>query len=98
MSVRLKLFAALNIVGWLVAVPLLVAALLGSIVGFGSWPDALRPGGSDTVKLAQAPARAGRDAPAAPSQAPAAEPAPLTAVPAPAPASLPAAVAARDTT
>ena len=56
MSLRLKTIAALNVLGWLVAVPLLGAALLGPIVGFGGWPDRLLPGGDDALQLAGPPA------------------------------------------
>ena len=57
MSRRLKTFATLNVLGWLVAVPLLGAALLGPIVGYTDWEDRLLPGGGDTVALADLPAR-----------------------------------------
>jgi len=54
-SRRLKVLAVLNVVGWLVAVPLLVLALLGPVIGFSDWPGALgdRAGAGD-VRLGEA--------------------------------------------
>jgi hypothetical protein len=49
MSIRLRTVAGINVLGWLIAVPLLGAALLSPIVDFGAWPDRLLPGGDRTV-------------------------------------------------
>ena len=35
------MLAALNVLGWLVAVPLLLVALVDPFVEFGDWPDRL---------------------------------------------------------
>ena len=35
------MLAALNVLGWLVAVPLLLVALVDPFVDFGDWPDRL---------------------------------------------------------
>jgi hypothetical protein len=81
MSLRLKTLAALNVVGWLVALPLLLATLLAPIIGFDSWPDRLLPGGDDgTVRLAAAPRPTSE--PAAPRSGAPAAPALAAAVPA----------------
>ena len=56
MSLRLKTLVTLNVLGWLVAVPLLVAALLGPIVAFSYRPDRGLDGGEDTMRLAEPPA------------------------------------------
>ena len=39
MSRRVKVLAALNVLGWLVAVPLLLVALVDPFVDFSDWPD-----------------------------------------------------------
>jgi hypothetical protein len=47
---------ALDVAVWLVAVPLLAAAMLGSIVAFSDWPDQMLPAGGDgTLRLARPP-------------------------------------------
>src|SRR4051812_15855916 len=54
MSRKLKALGALNLVGWTVAIPLLMVALVGPIVAFHGWPSAL-PGlhGDGQVRLAE---------------------------------------------
>ncbi len=69
MSLRLKTLATFNALGWLVAVPLLIAALLSPIVGFNGWQDRLLPGDrADTVRLADAPRHAPARVAAAPQR------------------------------
>src|SRR5215213_5778554 len=41
MSRRVKVLAALNVLGWLVAVPLLLGAVVDPFVDFGDWPNRL---------------------------------------------------------
>src|SRR3954447_14656052 len=41
MSRRVKVLAALNVLGWLVAVPLLLVAVVDPFVDFGDWPNRL---------------------------------------------------------
>src|SRR3954469_9168460 len=41
MSRRMKVLAALNVLGWLVAVPLLLMAVVDPFVDFGDWPNRL---------------------------------------------------------
>src|SRR4051812_24321043 len=41
MSRRMKVLAALNVLGWVVAVPLLLVAVVDPFVDFGDWPDRL---------------------------------------------------------
>ena len=40
MSSRVKVLAVLNVLGWLVAVPLLLIAVVDPFVDFGDWPTA----------------------------------------------------------
>ena len=70
MSRRVKALAALNVLGWLIAVPILLAAVVDPFVDFGSWPDRLIGGrqgdvqlGTPTTRAAQAPShkRAARE-------------------------------------
>src|SRR5215211_99764 len=73
MSRKLKALGALNLIGWTVAIPLLMVALVGPLIAFHGWPSGL-PGfhGDDQVQLGEpgelsAPARpAGRRGPGAP--------------------------------
>jgi hypothetical protein len=64
-SRNLKTLGALNLVGWIVAIPLLMVALVTPLVAFHGWPEQLpRVFGSDTVQLGvpgdrRAPARPG---------------------------------------
>jgi hypothetical protein len=56
MSWKLKLLAVLNAVGWIVVVPILVAALLHPFVNFKSWPGGfLLEDDSRHAELARAP-------------------------------------------
>ena len=75
MSLRLKALATINALGWLVAVPVLIAALLSPIVGFNGWQE--RPPGDrvDTVRLADAPRHAPARVAAAPQRGRTASPA-----------------------
>jgi len=73
MSRRLKALAALNVVGWIVAVPLLLVAFVDPFVDFGDWSDRviggregqvqLRPGGSDGDAAARRPERRAQEDP-----------------------------------
>ena len=59
MSLRLRRSGRSTRWDWLVAVPLLIAALLSPIVGFNGWQDRRLPGDrADTVRLADAPRHA----------------------------------------
>src|SRR5215204_6094552 len=61
MSRRLKVLAALNVLGWLVAVPLLLLALVDPFVDFGDWPDRLIGDRTGDIRL-RTPAAAGKPA------------------------------------
>src|SRR6187455_225175 len=51
-SRKLKAFGALNLVGWIVAIPLLMVALVGPLVAFHGSPDHLpNVFGAGTVQL-----------------------------------------------
>src|SRR6188472_1388420 len=50
-SRKLKAFGALNLVGWIVAIPLLMVALVGPLVAFHGWPDHLPDVFGSTVQL-----------------------------------------------
>src|SRR4051812_14630445 len=73
MSRKLKALGALNLIGWTVAIPLLMVALVSPLIAFHGWPSGL-PGfhGDDRVQLSEpgersAPARPdGRRAPGVP--------------------------------
>src|SRR5215212_2027396 len=71
MSARMKALAVLNVLGWLVVVPLLLVAVVDPFVDFGDWPDRVTGGRDGEVPL-HAPA--GRRA--APLQTKARTPAP----------------------
>ncbi len=43
MSKKLKILAALNIVGWAVVAPLLVSSLVKPLLGFTDWPSSTLP-------------------------------------------------------
>src|SRR6266536_2998977 len=54
MSRKLKALGALNLIGWVVAIPALMVALAGPIVAFHGWPGHLPHFfGSDTVHLGE---------------------------------------------
>ena len=38
MSSRVKALAVLNVLGWLIAVPMLLVAVVDPFVDFGDWP------------------------------------------------------------
>jgi len=65
MSRRLKVLAILTIVGWVIAVPFLLFAVLDPFVKFSDWPSAPGARDGDTVQLREptpsASARASSD-------------------------------------
>src|SRR5262245_7774592 len=54
MSRKLKALGALNLVGWTVAIPLLMVAMVGPLIAFHGWPNGL-PGlhGGGKVQLTE---------------------------------------------
>src|SRR4051794_33086743 len=58
MSARMKALAVLNVLGWLVAVPLLLMAVVDPWVNFGDWPARLIGARDGDVQLHAPAARA----------------------------------------
>ena len=70
MRSRFARLALLDALAWIVGIPLLAAALLGSMLEFRGWPDRLLPGGEDGEVALAAPPRVARvPAPSEPAPA-----------------------------
>ena len=56
MSMKLKALAALNVFGWVIAVPVLLFALVSPFVDFDGWPRTIAGGlGDGTITLREDP-------------------------------------------
>src|SRR5215210_7609113 len=65
MTPRMKGLAVLNVLAWLVAVPLLLVVLVDPFVDFGDWPDRVISGrGADVQLRGPEPGGAGSEGPA----------------------------------
>src|SRR4051794_9541473 len=79
MSARMKALAVLNVLGWVIVVPLLLLVVVDPFVDFGDWPDRLIGGRDGEVRLhapahrATTGAKARPRTPAAPAARPSAD-------------------------